>query len=434
MRQDSLVVDSRAPEPRARPALQRPPIAAVVQQHADEAAHLRHLRSVLVRAPHVRLLQLGRLDERLEAHLDGLAVAGGFGLERAQAALEEPGCGEVFVAFATALRAQDAAAQQRLLALAPAVPAAWRGIVSALGWTTPGLLREPVRALLAAAAPWQRALGLLACRLHGADPGPVLPRALQQADPLLRQAAARTAATLGRTELLPLLLDDVATTPAAAQAACLLGDRGAALLALERAAFASPAACDTVRPLAVQALPPSQARAQLRALMHADTREAVRAIGWLGDTRLVPWLIERMNDPLLARVAGEAFSTITGADLAERELECPPAQGTGSGPNDDPDDDNVALDDDENLPWPDAGRVRRWWQAQAPRFDGTARCFAGGPVTPEHLHAVLRNGAQRQRALAAQQLVLLQPGQALFNVSAPTWRQRRLLGLAGRGG
>ena len=416
--------------------LSRPPIPAIVQQHADDALHLRHMRSVLVRAPHVRLLQLGRLDERLDAHLDGLAVAGAYGLARAQAALEQLGCGEVFTAFAAALQAQDTALQQRVLVLAPAAPQAWRGIVSALGWTGAPLLREPVRALLAAAAPWQRALGLDACRLHRVDPGPALAAALRADDPALRLAGLRTAAALGRCELLPLVLaalDTAALAEAAAHAACLLGDRGAALRALAQAAFATPAACDPLRPLAVQALPADEARALLRQLMPAAPREAVRAIGWLGDARLVPWLIERMEDAALARVAGEAFSTITGADLVALQLERPPPTDVQTGPNDDPDDENVALDDDENLPWPEPQRVQRWWQAQSGAC-AAPRSFVGAAPTPEHLAQVLRTGTQRQRALAAQQLVLLQPGQAWFNVAAPTWRQRRLLGLPGRGG
>ena len=65
-----------------------PPIVPqIVQQHADEAAHLRRMRSVLLRAPHAGLLQLGRLDERIEAHLDGLAVAGPAGVALAREGL-----------------------------------------------------------------------------------------------------------------------------------------------------------------------------------------------------------------------------------------------------------------------------------------------------------------------------------------------------------
>ncbi len=57
----------------------RPPIPFVVQQHAEESVILRNVRSVLVRAPHVKLHDLRRLDARIAAHLDGLAVAGEFG-------------------------------------------------------------------------------------------------------------------------------------------------------------------------------------------------------------------------------------------------------------------------------------------------------------------------------------------------------------------
>lgn len=149
----------------------------------------------------------------------------------------------------------------------------------------------------------------------------------------------------------------------------------------------------------------------------------------MGDTALVPWLIERMADRAQARVAGEAFSTITGADLAALDLDQPPADHV-SGPSDDPADDDVALDDDENLPWPDAARVQRWWQAQAAGMPAGQRCFLGAPVQAQRLHEVLRTGTQRQRAMAAHHLVLLQPGHALFPVAAPAWRQRRLLDAA----
>jgi hypothetical protein len=51
----------------------------------------------------------------------------------------------------------------------------------------------------------------------------------------------------------------------------------------------------------------------------------------------------------------------------------------------------------------------------------------GGPVDEAHCLHVLRTGTQRQRALAAQQLCLLRPGEVLFPVAAPVWRQQRLL-------
>lgn len=434
MRPESAVLDGSAPRAArasAPAAVLRPAIAALVQQHAEEALHLRHLRSAQVRAPQAGLAQLLRLDERLEAHLDGLAVAGAEGLARAEATLEQPGSAEMFTAFAAALQAGDAATLQRLLALAQATPSAWRGAVSALGWISPGLLREPVRTLLADPLPWRRALGLHACRLHRVQPGAALAEALRHPDPQLREAALHTAGTLGCSTLLPLVLpslEDPSLAAAAVRAACLLGARGATLGLLEHLAFATPSACDALRPLAVQLLEPARARAQLRALaaQSGAAREAVRAIGWLGDVRLLPWLIERMAEPALARVAGEAFSTITGADLAALELERPPPQDAAD-TDDDPDMPVAPPDDDAQLPWPDAERVQRWWQARAAGWAQERRCFCGGPAEAAHLQQVLHTGSQRQRALAAQHLVLLQPGSTLFPVAAPAWRQRRLL-------
>jgi len=126
-------------------------------------------------------------------------------------------------------------------------------------------------------------------------------------------------------------------------------------------------------------------------------------------------------------VAGEAFSLIAGADLARLGLDRKPPKTFESGPNDDPDDPNVAMDPDEGLPWPDVERVDQWWEAQSSRFPKGIRYFMGVPVTREHCIAVLQNGYQRQRILAAQYLCLLEPGTPLFDTSAPAWRQQRLL-------
>ena len=154
--------------------LSRPIIAAVVQQHAEETAMLRHIRSTLVRAPHVALLQLGRLDERIAAHLDGLAVAGASGTALCLAALERPGAGEVFAIAVRALETRDAGLFDHVLALVSALPDAMRGAASALGWVTAAQLQGVVRQLLASAQAHQRALGLMACRMHQVDPGPAL--------------------------------------------------------------------------------------------------------------------------------------------------------------------------------------------------------------------------------------------------------------------
>jgi hypothetical protein len=54
-------------------------------------------------------------------------------------------------------------------------------------------------------------------------------------------------------------------------------------------------------------------------------------------------------------------------------------------------------------------------------------------MSPEWLGQVLRDGYQRQRAAAALELAIRNPGQPLFEVRAPGSRQQRILGGAGAG-
>ena len=415
--------------------LERPPIAVVVQQHAEESAHLRHVRSVLVRAPHVRLRHLRRLDDRIAAHLDGLAVAGNYGTALCLAALERTGTGEVFALAIRLIDARDQRGLARLIALAAALPEAHRGLLSAFGWVSAAQLQGVVQPLLASADAHGRALGLGACRLHRVDPGAVLVQALDPAaPPVLRSAGLRAACELGRTDLLPHVLaalrdPDPQLACEAAVCACLLGDRAEALAALQDSA----ATQEDARALLLLAVQPERGREFVRRLAKAGADDAARkrmviaACGLLGDLQFVPWLVACMEDDVLARIAGESFSLLTGADLAALDLERKPPERVPGGPTEDPDDDNVALDPDESLPWPDRARIEPWWHAHGATLQAHARCFMGGPPTREHCGAVLREGFQRQRAVAARLLCLQAPGTALFPLAAPAWRQQRML-------
>jgi uncharacterized protein (TIGR02270 family) len=149
--------------------------------------------------------------------------------------------------------------------------------------------------------------------------------------------------------------------------------------------------------------------------------------GIVGDPAYVPWLIDHMATPEEARLAGEAFTLITGVDLPSSDLDTTRPEGFESGPNDDPKDSNVEMDPDAGLPWPDPKRIKAWWALNSSRFQSGSRSFMGAPVTRGHCLDILRNGYQRQRILAAVYLCLLTPGTSLFNTSAPAWRQQKLL-------
>lgn len=428
------------------PAAAPPFVWPVVQQHVEETAHLRHVRGVLVRAPHVALNRLARLDERIAAHVDGMVVNAPAARRLALQEFDTPSVGTIFAAAALALLTRDAALFDHLGALAPVLPEAARGLVSALGWVEPAVLRGTVRDLLGAKDAALRRLGIEACVLHRVDPGAALDAALRDADDALRASALGAAATLGRADLAAEVeralaaaeAADAATSAlAAAFAASRFGLGARALPLCQRlSALDGEAGLRALR-LGLSSAPPEMALELGRhwgSVARAGdsplaARRALQSVALLGQPGHVPWLIERMAEPTLARLVGEAFSWITGADLAEQDLETLQAPPLPETPTDDPDAPDVGLDDDESLPWPDVAKVERWWSANAARFTGIAApVFMGRSAHDEAaLVDVLRHGRQRQRHHAAWLLGLRRPGTPLFPVSAPVPRQLALL-------
>lgn len=422
------------------PDIDRAPIPAIVAQHAEEAAHLRLLRGVLVRAPHVRLPQLARHDERLAAQLDGLNVAGSGAAAALHELLSNATAASVFAATVHAIESRDAAHLRSLLALAPLASANRRGVLSAFGWVSPASLRGITRPLLESDDPGQRSLGLEACAMHRVDPGEVLPAALSDLSvdaTALRTCAARAAAALGRVELSDACaaaagrhgVADPADRFATARSGLLLGDRSGCVAVLHTLAGGSDPTREPALALLLKTGSPDESQAMLKALRKepAATRTLFRAIGVSGDPHYVPWLVAYMHDVRLARLAGEAFSLITGLDLEAMHLDRPAPEDADFGPNDDPNDDAVAMDEDDGLPWPDHDKVADWWRANGSGFARGTRYFMGQPPSTVHCLSVLQTGFQRQRRHAAEYLCLLKPGTPLFNIAAPAWRQKRLL-------
>lgn len=474
-----------------------PPIAEFVTQHAEDAAWLWVLRDALVRAPHVTLSDLGRHDERVEAHLDGVRVAGDAGWTACSEALaaEEPGA--TFVAGVLALTQRDDARMRPVLAAARSDAKRMRELVAAIGWLPPAPATR-YAAWLAGGDPALRRAAIAAFAVHRHDPGVTLDRALATADTSVLSRALRAAGELGRRDALPLVVAHLgAESPEvrlmAAWSAALLGgdehalgvlahhttateppppaastmtaraeagpdpdtrqgahdgtpdapatpDLDAEAMAddgLEADAPSAPAAWDPAPwveralHLVVRRAPHGAASALLRRLARepATTRLAIVGAGALGDPALVPWLLDLMPTPALARVAAEAFSLVTGADLAADRLQGSAPPDFESGPSEAPEDEDVSPDPDEHLPWPDGPRVLAWWSGHRNGLRPGRRYLLGRPLDDTWLVHVLRHGTQRHRAGAALDLAIGHPGTALFEVRAPALRQRQALGM-----
>ncbi|NKI95266.1 TIGR02270 family protein [Rhizobacter sp. SG703] len=407
----------------------------MVEQHWDDAISLRAQRKRMVRAPQIRLKDLIRHDDRLLAHLDGLYLAGDYAIRLARQGLAEPDAGSIFVATILAVQHRDAGAIDRLLSLVEVVPDAGPAMASAFGWSSAPLLRGLVSRLLTHRAGVVRALGIAVCAQHRVDPGDALVQALADTDPGVRAQGLRAVGDVGLDARAAQCMRSLADGDArcrfeAARTAVLLGQGQAVHECLHSAAIADDPMGQQALLVSLVAAAPDEARRLVRRLADAsaDVRTMTKAAAWTGDTRVVPWLFERMADDRHARIAAEALCFITGADLASLGLRRAPEQVP---------DDETASDEDDGLPWPDTPRLRSWWTTAQHRFPPGRRFFVGGAANAENCLRVLREGVQRHRSAAALHRAALQPGQPLFNTSAPGWRQRRLLapgGLAGTGG
>jgi uncharacterized protein (TIGR02270 family) len=409
-------------------------IASIVDQHVEDAAILHASRTALTRAPHVTLLHLGRFDTRLEAHLDGVAVAGEDAWPALMQSLELPSAGRIFAFAVRAIETREPGHLDRLFALSEALPEVRSGLVSAFGWLDAQHLRGIVVELIRAQGAFRRSVGIAASALHRVDPGLASGCGIKDEDPLVRTRAWRAAGELGRAELLPQALDALADEdPAcrfwAAWSAVLLGGGERGLEVLTSVAREPGPNREQAFHLVAQTLSAHNLHAWLKglALDPGNLRWLLKGAGLLGDPMYVPWLIAHMSDEGVARLAGEAFSFITGVDLARIDLERKPPEDFESGPNDDPDDPNVEMDEDDGLPWPDPNLVQAWWKANMHRFQPGVRHFMGEALNRENCVRVLKEGFQRQRIAAALYLSLLNTGTPLFEWRAPARRQQALL-------
>lgn len=410
------------------------PFLEIVEQHAEEAAFLWLLRSQAAHEPHYDLNDLAELEARIDAHIDGLRNAGEAGWEVARDALELEGAGEVFAASVLAIDGGGRERMRRVLEAVEAAPEAARGLISALGWCPFVTAKRVADQLLAAEPAVQRMMGLAAYAVHRQPPGPKLDEALTNDDPLLRARALKAVGELGITAKLRAVnehLPDEDPNCAfwAAWSATLLGS-DAGLKVLRQLAGSDAPFAERALELAARRLGASAALGLVPELARdeATLRGAIITAGAAGNPAKIPWLLEQMQEEKHARVAGETFSMITGLDIAAENMDGDEPEGFESGPTDEPEDEDVSMDADEDLPWPKIEELSRWWDAKKGGFSEGQRYLAGSMIDETKLRELLGTGYQRQRAAAALELAMLRPGQALFETRARADVQRRALG------
>jgi uncharacterized protein (TIGR02270 family) len=404
----------------------------VVARHVEEVAVLWNIRERAVHEPHYSLKDLERHDERLTAHLQGLALSGDKGWQLSRTAADEGGPGELFATAVLAFANGNRERMRDVVLAASRQSSFTRAVVSALGWLEYSNVSTWVGALLAARSPEHKRLGIAAAAINREDAGPDLNDAIGNTDPALRARALRAVGEIKRADLMQGVKQSLTDRDErcrfwSAWTLTLLGDPDgldALAVFLERGDSVGERA---IR-LAFRAWPPDDSRAWIsRASKRPDlARQCVLATGLLGDPSSVPWLVRRMEIPELARLAGEAFTMITGVDLAFADLDQEPPDGSPSATLTG-EDELPELDYESNLRWPAPAKILSWWDVHQGAFQAGVRFLAGKPISRTSALETLVKGKQRQRAAAALELALLDSSLPLFEVRGrASWQRRKL--------
>ncbi len=343
--------------------------------------------------------------------------------------------GEVFAAAVLAFESCDKDRIQAVLEVGDESQEISRGIISALGWIPYQKVKGHINNLLQEKTPNLRCIGIAASAVHRQDPGQFLNVAISDTDPFLKARALRAVGELGRRDLIPfvkreLQAEDEMCRFHSAWSSALIGEKASISVLHDLAKGNGPyaeQACD----IAFRVMDLHEAnlwQAELAGQQETQ-RIAVIGAGVIGDPVSIPWLIEMMQVPEIARVAGESFTMITGVDIAYDDLEGEWPEGFEAGPTESAEDEDVEMDSDEDLPWPAPELIQIWWKKNRGNFENGTRYLLGTVINKVGLQLALRKGMQRQRAAAAMELSLMHATQPLFEVRAPGFFQKKHLGL-----
>jgi uncharacterized protein (TIGR02270 family) len=388
---------------------------AVVEQHAADAAFGWRQRAGAACAHNYKLRDLARLDGRLEAHLRGLTLAGNAGWAACEAELGQ-GPDRIFPAAVIALREEAQSHAPAVIEALVAEPKGFHALVSGIGWCSPEQAEPFLKALLARDSPLLLRSAMAGYAAHRVLPDACFERARTAGGPAVLARVLRAVGEVGLVAKAPwvewfLEAGDATVRAWAAWSLVLCGQSSRAIPVL--AGLLPPAAApgpttEVAVDILARSLRPSSGREMYRRLWDGGHARlallAALAGGW---PEAIDEVVQSMQDPRLARLAGLVFVQATGLDLGYHDLEAEPREESG-------DDDTEADPRDALLPWPDPGRVATRWSEERSRFARDARVLRGAPITEESALATLREGTQIQRRAAALERTLLRPGTPVY--------------------
>ncbi|MBM7116340.1 TIGR02270 family protein [Archangium primigenium] len=158
-------------------------------------------------------------------------------------------------------------------------------------------------------------------------------------------------------------------------------------------------------------------------------KDALWALGYSGWVEAADRCVELISDDWTGRVAAEAFCAITGLVLEDQFIrEVSDAGQEEPIPLEEEDlDADLSLSPEDGLLIAEPDAVREWWRKTRSGFDAGIRYLGGRPLSGEVLVDALQTAAMRRRHVLARQLALGSRGMLRVNPRASTRRQLRQL-------
>lgn len=421
-------------------------IQPLVLRHAEDAAFYWMQRSANAHSPLLKFDRLMHFDRLLNAHLDGLRVAGEAGWECAFKNLQRwKGAGEAFAAYVLAIESGDKMRLQALWGVVQKNPELMQdGLISALGWVAEETAVSWMDFWLPLANyPRLQQIALRAFAIRRLVPDVALDGFFVSPEAGVREAVCRLAGRMRLEQYISLLQaarNDAApeVREAATVALLLLGHAEKTLPDLWQASLywndmsnnskgwtkdMVTRRAEGVARYIGHALP--VAHEGMRDLMERlPARQGLIVLAHHGDPATIPWIFNAMSRKDLARLAGWAFTMITGVDLDAVRL-----SAAAPKPDDDEDERNVPLKDpDVGLPWPHPAAIDAWWREKASSYSGGTKLLFGQPVADnDHCLDLLLNGPQAARWAAAIDIALNDSRMPYLEIGSASVAQRIVL-------
>jgi uncharacterized protein (TIGR02270 family) len=413
-------------------------------QHLEEAAFLVDVREAALDAPHYNLAELAAgPDNRLDRHLDALAVAGPVVAQRLLSPIlaDANASFEPVVAATLAWLRSDKTRAQELFAILDAngEPARREGIARGLALFGDSDVDAQLHRGVASASGSGLAARLhaLAGRWRGSDR---LAGLLASNDLEVARAAASLAREQGSPEVIAALTplatatDDELRRVSIESALCLqIIGAWASVIDWAFAPGESPFRRAALTWVALLGDAAEHARLLARVDEPPSCADAVWALGFCGRKAAVERCMPLLDDATLGPLAAEVVCAIAGLPVDEdiywRANHGPPDDEASALPAFEHDDLDAELppghEDALQIPEPEA--INQWWQARADSFDPALRYLGGRPLDSEVLIDALWHAPMRRRHALALELRVRTAGAGKVDTRALVATQRSQL-------